>query len=247
MKALLPSKARGKSAYHARMGPAIDDDSDATVNAGSYLSFGEVNTSDQKKILDAIEYNTPNPVPGINWQGGTDVSMYEPPLAPFDAAMQPPFEFNPPPSTSSTPTSSTAAGKRKADGGDSARTLARPPNSTKSMGSSSTSGRSVKSQRVTLPEAFQQMSTEIHGLGSSFDRAASALQERNSHVVTHSVDPIPLRKQKAIIQLQREEGLEDHEVVAAIKHFQNDVAVADSYLAIEKDSIRRLFLSAYLK
>lgn len=95
-------------------------------------------------------------------------------------------------------------------------------------------------------EAIQQMCSEIQSLNISFDRAASALQERTTHSIAHFVDPIPLRKQKAIRQVQ-EEGLEDHEVVAIIKHFQSDVATADSYLAIKKDSIRKLFLSNYSK
>lgn len=80
----------------------------------------------------------------------------------------------------------------------------------------------------------------------SFDRVTSAFQEHTMHRITHFVDPIPLRKQKAIRQVQ-EEGLEDHEVVAIIMHFQSDVAIADSYLAIKKDSIRKLFLSNYSK
>ncbi|KAG2128015.1 hypothetical protein DEU56DRAFT_915619 [Suillus clintonianus] len=70
---------------------------------------------------------------------------------------------------------------------------------------------------------------------------AIVFQERTPH----AINPIPLRRQKAIIQLEKEEGLEDHQVVAVIKHFQKDVAIIDSYLAIEKDSICRLFLSDY--
>ncbi|KAG0709678.1 hypothetical protein DFH29DRAFT_993077 [Suillus ampliporus] len=61
-----------------------------------------------------------------------------------------------------------------------------------------------------------------------------------------SVDPIPVRKRRAIIQVQKED-LEDHEILIIINVFQADVAVADSYLAIGKDSIRRLFLAEYLK
>jgi len=66
------------------------------------------------------------------------------------------------------------------------------------------------------------------------------LEAHTTHNISHSMDPIPLRKQKAILQVQ-EEGLEDHEVVAIIEHFQSDVTIADSYLTIKKDSICKLF------
>jgi hypothetical protein len=101
-----------------------------------------------------------------------------------------------------------------------------------------------------MPEAVQQMGTDIQeftkGLTTSFDCATNVLEARTTHNITHSVDPIPLHKQKAILQVQ-EEGLEDHEVVAIIEHFQSDVTIADSYLAIKKDSIRKLFLMKYSK
>jgi hypothetical protein len=74
---------------------------------------------------------------------------------------------------------------------------------------------------------------DIQELSTSFDCAS------------HTVDPILLCKKEAIIQLQKEEGLEDHQVVAVIKHFQSDIAITDSYFAIEKDNIHRLFLANY--
>jgi hypothetical protein len=61
-----------------------------------------------------------------------------------------------------------------------------------------------------------------------------------------SMDPVPLHKQKAILQVQ-EEGLEDHEVVAIIEHFQSDISIADLYLSIKKDSICKRFLIKYSK
>jgi hypothetical protein len=138
---------------------------------------------------------------------------------------------------------SKAAGKRKAEGDDNARNLACPSGSTKEAASAS--GKSIKSSRVTVPEAFQQMGTEIRSLNATFGIAANALQEHTTHTITHSVDPIPLRRRKAITQLQQE-GLEDKDVVAIIKHFTHDISIADSYLAINKDSIRRLFLQDYI-
>jgi len=73
-------------------------------------------------------------------------------------------------------------------------------------------------------------------------RAVNALEVSN----LRSVDPSPMRKQRAIVQVQRED-LEDHEMMAMIEQFQADVAIADTYLAITKDSIRKLFIAQYLK
>jgi hypothetical protein len=240
LKELLPSKTRGNLAFYTRM-PA---DNVALVGAPSQatasqppagISFGEANIFDQEKALDNIEYGADNP-PDV------DITMLPPSTIPqaVDAAQRPTF-------TPSTPgTSTIASGKRKAGGGpdDSMRTLARPPGSTKSA---TESGKSVKSQHVAIPQAFQDMGKEIHNLSNSFDRATDVMQEHATQVASRPmVDPIPVRKHKAISQLQKE-GLEDREVVEVIKHFQADVAIADSYLAIEKESIRKLFLSTYLK
>ncbi|KAG1801830.1 hypothetical protein EV424DRAFT_1585945 [Suillus variegatus] len=176
-----------------------------------------------------------------------DIAMMPPPST---IMTEPPSLFDPmqrPTFTPSTPgTSTIASGKRKAAGesGDNMRSLARPPGS---MKSASESGKSIKSPRVAVPEAFQSMSKEIRGLSTSFDRATDVMHEHATQVASRpTVDPIPVRKQKAIIQLQKE-GLEDHEIVEIIKHFQADVAIADSYLVIEKESVRKLFLSTYLK
>ncbi|KAG2139158.1 uncharacterized protein EDB93DRAFT_1253084 [Suillus bovinus] len=110
------------------------------------------------------------------------------------------------------------------------------------------SGKYIKSQCVAVPEAFQSMSKEIHNLSNSFDCATDVMQEHLTQVALHSTsDPIPVCKQKAIIQLQKE-GLEDNEIIKIIKHFQADVAITDSYLVIEKESsIQKLFLSTYLQ
>jgi len=59
------------------------------------------------------------------------------------------------------------------------RSLARPPHSTKST---SESGKSIKSQRVAIPEAFQDMSKEIHNLTNSFDHATDVMDERTTQV-----------------------------------------------------------------
>jgi hypothetical protein len=232
------------------MPPALVGALPSQATTSQPTNYDEADAFEQEMVLDNIESGANNP--------DTIGTMLPPsitePLPRFDPLQRPNF-------TPSTPgTSTIASGKRKASGdsGDNMRGLARPPHSTKSA---SESGKSIKSQRVAVPEAFQDMSKEIHYLSSSFDRATDVMHERTTQVVSlmHEraahvascpivavVDPIPVRKQKAIIQLQKE-GLADHETVEIIKHFQADVSIADSYLVIEKESIRKLFLSTYLK
>jgi hypothetical protein len=192
----------------------------------------------------------------------SDIAMMPPPSF-FDSTSQPPFVPSTPGVssiwTSAVGTSAISKGKHK-DTGDhdnSARTLVHPPGSSKSLSQSPSAlgqlpsgGRSVKSAHVSMPEAVQQMGTDIQeltkGLTTSFDCATNVLEACTTHNITHSMDPIPLCKQKAILQVQ-EEGLEDHEVVAIIEHFQSDVTIADPYLMIKKDSIHKLFLMKYSK
>jgi len=234
MKGLLPSaKPRGNLAFYTRT-PA-DNVGLVGAQPPAGMSYDEAHISDHEEALVNIECSANNP-PDV------DITMLPPSATGFDPMQRPTF-------TPSTPgTSTIASGKRKAgggsDSGDNTRTLARPPTSTKSA---SESGKSVKSPRVAIPQAFQDMSKEIHNLTNSFDRATDVMQERATQIALRPVvDPIPVHKQRAIIQLQKE-GLEDHEVVEVIKHFQADVTIADSYLVIEKESTRKLFLSTYLK
>ncbi|KAG1809523.1 hypothetical protein EV424DRAFT_1542945 [Suillus variegatus] len=241
MKELLPSgKTRGSHAFYTRM-PA---DNAALVGAPSHatsshlpdgISYDEANILNQEEALNDIKLQDVD----ITMMPPPSTIMTEPP-SPFDLMQWPAF-------TPSTPgTSTIASGKQKAAGesGDNMRSLACPPGSTKSA---SESGKSVKSPCVAVPEAFQSMSKEIHNLSTSFNCATDVMHEHATQVASHpTVDPITVRKQKAIIQLQKE-GLEDHEIVEIIKHFQADVAIADLYLVIEKESIRKLFLLTYLK
>jgi hypothetical protein len=91
------------------------------------------------------------------------------------------------------------------------------------------------------------MGSKIEDLNSTFKVAANTLQECTSYTIMHSVDPIPLCWQKAIAQLLKEkDSFNDNEVVAIIRHFTRDISIADSYLAIDVESIRKLYLQAFL-
>jgi len=105
-----------------------------------------------------------------------------------------------------------------------------------------------------MVEAIQDMTKALRKLNNSFNRAMDAIQEceaqnascRMAQIASRRmVDPIPLRKRSAIIQLQGED-LEDHQIVEITKLFQADVSIADTYLAIEEWSLRKLFLLSYL-
>jgi hypothetical protein len=101
-----------------------------------------------------------------------------------------------------------------------------------------------------MPEAVQNVGSEIQvlskGLTMSFDHATTTMEERTAHTILHSINPIPLCKQKAIKRVQEEEFLEDHEVVAIIEHIHSDVSIADSYLTVRRENLRKLFLMKYI-
>ncbi|KAG2354506.1 hypothetical protein BDR07DRAFT_1305939 [Suillus spraguei] len=111
LKNILPSKEKGTNVYHP-LHPPI-----STATAG--MSFEEVEIQHSEAVLDEMES-------GFNNLDVVDVLM-PPPLPPFNAALQLPF-------TPSMPGTSSAAGKQKANGDDSMRTLVCPPTSTKGKG-----------------------------------------------------------------------------------------------------------------
>lgn len=93
----------------------------------------------------------------------------------------------------------------------------------------------------SMPVSASQHALEQ--LGESLKKLISALEYTPE---TCAVDPIPLRKQRAIVKVQKED-LQDDEILSLINQFQADVKIADSYLAIERDGVRKLFLASYLK
>jgi hypothetical protein len=248
MSDIMLSKAGGGHTYYTPLQSAPPSLTSVTGQDGS--SSQELEVQEQSQALENLEHGTGN-------NSDQEDMMMMPPPSFFDPTNQPCFT----PSTlgaSSTALPSVAdtlaksKGKHKDfdhDHDDSPRTLAHPPNSSKSI-SQSQSERSMKSVLLTMPEAVKEVGSQIQGLSqgltTSFDHAANALEECTAHTITNSVEPIPLRKKRAIHQVQ-EEDHEDHEMVAIIEHFQNDVSIADSYLEIEKDSVHRLFLMKYCK
>ncbi|KAG2071037.1 hypothetical protein BDR04DRAFT_1154844 [Suillus decipiens] len=132
------------------------------------------------------------------------------------------------------------------NGDDSMQTLVCPPSSTKLKAAASAVGQSVKSLCTAVPQVVEQMGTELWEFNTSFNHTTNVLEECTSHTIAHLVDPIPLCKKKAIIQVQHE-GLGVHEVVVVIRNFQNDVAIADTYLVIETDNIWKAYWEPYFK
>ncbi|KAG1783289.1 hypothetical protein EV702DRAFT_1191719 [Suillus placidus] len=92
------------------------------------------------------------------------------------------------------------------------------------------------SQHAPLVSAFEQ-------LGENLRKLISALEPTPE---TSPLDSIPIRKQKAIVKVQKED-LGDDDILSLIKLSQADVDSADAYLAIEKDGVRKLYLSSCLK
>lgn len=81
-------------------------------------------------------------------------------------------------------------------------------------------------------------------MAHSLSSATTAFQET---VAGHFVEPIPLRKQKAILRVQEEEDLDVHEIVTLINLFESDVSKADSYLSIKRNAVRQVYLAQYLE
>jgi hypothetical protein len=50
------------------------------------------------------------------------------------------------------------------------------------------------------------------------------------------------RRTQAILQLQQESEMRDEEMVEVMAEFENNIAAADTYLAIKKDQLRRMYL-----
>jgi len=50
------------------------------------------------------------------------------------------------------------------------------------------------------------------------------------------------RRTQAILQLQQESEMRDEDMVEVMAEFENNIAAADTYLAIKKDQLRRMYL-----
>lgn len=243
MKDLVPAKTSGSNAFFATamQHPNIPSNSTSAVT-GSPESFDEVHMSDLGDALDGLEFGVTaaaqSPCASSATIVNSDVRMGPAPKAnaPFDAANQPPLD----PSIFTSTPSSAVSGKRKAIEDDSSTlSLARPPHSTKS-------GDSGKSPRLSMPLAIQQMGSNLLGLNSTFERVTDAFEVNTSNTIARSVDPIPLRRQKAVLQLQ-DEDLDDHQLLNILNKFQNDIALVDIYLALKKPSLKQIFLDKHSK
>lgn len=51
------------------------------------------------------------------------------------------------------------------------------------------------------------------------------------------------RRTQALLQLQQEQGMRDDELVEVMAEFETSIAAADTYLAIQKDQLRRMWLT----
>jgi len=114
------------------------------------------------------------------------------------------------------------------------------PPSTSSTPASSTAG-SSKSQHLTMSLALEELGRKV---ADSITNATSVLQDT---IARHFTDPVPVRKQRAILQVQEEKNLDDNEVVTMMELFQSDVAIADTYNSIKRDGIREIFLARCLQ
>ncbi|KAG2155171.1 uncharacterized protein EDB93DRAFT_1248127 [Suillus bovinus] len=204
LKELLPSKGRGDIAHHATTWPAAPtkDHSCSTTMTGTTVA----QKFELEKMLDAIEHPNPHvpPVPD------------EPPLPIRFVPSDQPMLFtgnNQVPEASTTSTYSTLSSSKTLDkcraviDDDDSQVIGHPPNSTKTAVTSTSTLKSAKSQCHSISDAFDHMSDKIHGLKTSFDNATSVMHECMVHMHAHSIEPIPVRKQRVIVHVQQEEGV----------------------------------------
>ena len=56
--------------------------------------------------------------------------------------------------------------------------------------------------------------------------------------------PEAQRRTQAIMQLQRESELSDEDVMEIMAEFETNIPAMDTYLALQRDSLRRKYLSS---
>src|SRR5882757_1156251 len=246
MKDLVPVKTGRDNTFfptavqHSNIANNPSNSTSTSAVTGSQSSFDEIHVSNLGSAFEGLECSTMAAGQSLCASSATivnsDIRMGPAPNADafFGATQQPPLD----PSIFTSAPPSTASGKRKAiEDDDSAISVVRPSHSTKS-------GDSGKSPRLSMPLAIQQMGSNLLGLNSTFEHATNAFEVNTSNTIARSVDPIPLHRQKAVLQLQ-DEDLEDHQLLTILNKFQGDIAIVDIYLAIKKPRLRKMFLEQH--
>lgn len=55
------------------------------------------------------------------------------------------------------------------------------------------------------------------------------------------------RRTQAILQLQQEPDLRDEDTIEVMAEFENNIAAADTYLAVKKDQLRIMYLKTIVQ
>jgi hypothetical protein len=237
---LLPTHTSTWTGFHASMD--LNPNTHTSTPTGS-SSASDIMMMSLENMLDNVEFSTSadTEIPPVSLDPQTQSSSSVPlqvalPITPIPVMPTPITPLHLPVPSTSTPASLTAF-KRKATDNDTSRQESRPPHSSKSGKSA---GGSSKSQCLTMLVALEELGGKV---STSINTATTALQEV---VSGRLIEPAPVRKQRAIRQVQEEQDLDDHEVLTLIKVFQSDVTAADSYLNITRDGVQKLFLAGYL-
>lgn len=94
----------------------------------------------------------------------------------------------------------------------------------------------IKRHRPSGTSAILSLSQSIESMADAFSVGGSG-----------TVDASPVRRKSAIRTVVEDEELSDDEIADVVAMFTDNTAIADSYLAIEKKSIRSKFLSRQLR
>jgi hypothetical protein len=94
---------------------------------------------------------------------------------------------------------------------------------------------------ITNPHTPVSMTTD-RGYQPAQSTSASLAPE-----VQHAGLSDAQRRTQALLQLQQEQGMRDDELVEVMAEFETSIAAADTYLAIQKDQLRRMWLTTVVQ
>jgi hypothetical protein len=92
-----------------------------------------------------------------------------------------------------------------------------------------------------MPLALEELGEKVA------DSIADATSMFRDFVAGHFTDPVPVRKQCAVLRVQEEKSLNDYEVVTMMDLFLADVTIVDTYNLNLWDGVREVFLAQRLQ
>ncbi|KAG2145911.1 hypothetical protein DEU56DRAFT_753966 [Suillus clintonianus] len=178
MSAILPSKAHGSHAYHPLLQHGPNSEAGASATSHTF-SFQEVDALEQSQVLESLKS-------GASKTSDKDSdTMMILSSSSFDSASQPTFVPSTPGASSTMLISvSGVSPKGKGKGKGKRKDDHNNNNNSQMLIHPKFLQAGIKSARISMPEAVQQVGSEIQGLSKGltmcFDRATTTLEERTA-------------------------------------------------------------------